>query len=103
MNDRMGNSGLKNRISTAEEAAASIQDGMTIAMSGYAMAGYPKAVVEALVQRKQSGEDLSFGLITGANVPWLDETLGSANLVTRRAPMVASRTLAAQANDGSLS
>ena len=48
------------RISTAEEAAASIRDGMTVAMSGYAMAGYPKAVVEALVQRKQSGEDLSF-------------------------------------------
>ena len=49
-----------NRISTAEEAAASIRDGMTVAMSGYAMAGYPKAVVEALVQRKQSGEALSF-------------------------------------------
>jgi succinyl-CoA:acetate CoA-transferase len=75
---------------------------MTVAMSGYSMAGYPKAVVEALVQRKQSGEDLSFGLITGANVPWLDETLGSANLVIRRAPMLASRTLAAQANNGSL-
>ena len=99
----MGKSGLKNRISTADEAAASIRDGMTVAMSGYAMAGYPKAVVEALVQRKQSGEDLSFGLITGANVPWLDETLGAERLVTRRAPMVASRTLAAQANNGSLS
>ncbi len=92
-----------NRISTAEEAAASIRNGMTVAMSGYAMAGYPKAVVEALVQRKQSGEDLSFGLITGANVPWLDETLGAVELVTRRAPMVASRTLASQANRGSLS
>ena len=90
------------RISTAEEAAASIRNGMTVAMSGYAMAGYPKAVVEALVQRKQGGEDLSFELITGANVPWLDETLGAERLVTRRAPMVASRTLAAQANDGSL-
>ena len=77
----MGNSGLKNRVSTAEEAAASIRDGMTVAMSGYAMAGYPKAVVEALVQRKQSGEDLSFGLITGANVPWLDETLGAEKLI----------------------
>ncbi len=102
MNDRIGDSSLKNRISTAEQAAASIRDGMTVAMSGYAMAGYPKAVAEALVQRKQSGEDLSFGLITGANVPWLDETLGSANLVTRRAPMVAGRTLAEQANNGSL-
>ena len=103
MNDRMGNSGLKKRISTAEEAAASIRDGMSVAMSGYAMAGYPKAVVEALVQRKRSGENLSFGLITGSNVPWLDETLGAEKLVTRRAPMVASRTLAAQANNGSLS
>jgi acyl-CoA hydrolase len=76
---------------------------MTLAMSGWAMAGYPKAVVEALVQRKQAGEDLSFGLITGANVPWLDETLGAEKLVNRRAPMVASRTLAVQANSGSLS
>jgi succinyl-CoA:acetate CoA-transferase len=91
-----------NRIATAEDAAASIGNGMTVAMSGYAMAGYPKAVVEALVQRKRSGEDLSFGLITGANVPWLDETLGAEELVTRRAPMVAGRALAAQANDGSL-
>jgi len=91
-----------NRISTAEEAAASIRDGMTVAMSGYAMAGYPKAVVETLVQRKQRGEDLSFELITGANVPWLDEKLGTAELIARRAPMVASRTLAAQANNGSL-
>jgi succinyl-CoA:acetate CoA-transferase len=98
----LGNSGLKSRISTAEQAATSIRDGMTVAMSGYAMAGYPKAVVETLVQRKQSGEALSFELITGANVPWLDETLGAEKLVTRRAPMVASRTLAAQANAGSL-
>jgi succinyl-CoA:acetate CoA-transferase len=75
---------------------------MTVAMSGYAMAGYPKAVVAALVQRKQSGEDLSFELITGANVPWLDEELGAVELVSRRAPMVASPTLAAQANSGSL-
>ena len=99
----MGNRSLRGRISIAEEAAASIRDGMTVAMSGYAMAGYPKAVVESLVQRKQSGEDLSLNLITGANVPWLDETLGVDKIITRRAPMVASRTLAAQANDGSLS
>lgn len=71
-------------------------------MSGYAMAGYPKAVVEALVQRKRSGEDFAFELITGANVPWLDEKLGAEGLITRRAPMVASRNLAAQANRGSL-
>ena len=63
-----------NRISAAEEAAASIRNGMAVAMSGYAMAGYTKAVVDALVQRKQSDEDLTFELITGAKVPWLYET-----------------------------
>ena len=93
---------MKNRTATAEQAADSIRDGMTVAMSGYAMAGYPKAVVEALVRRRQSGEDLSLTLVTGANVPWLDETLGAQRIIARRAPMVASRTLAAQANDGSV-
>jgi succinyl-CoA:acetate CoA-transferase len=87
---------------SAAEAAAAIQNGMTVAMSGYAMAGYPKAVVDALVERKQQGEELSLSLVTGANVPWLDEKLGSAELLTRRAPMIANRTLAAQANAGTL-
>ena len=95
--------GLQNRIATADEAAAVIRDGMTIAMSGWAMAGYPKAVVNALAARRQSGSDVTIALITGANVPWLDEKLGAEEIISRRAPMLASRTLAAQANNGSLS
>ena len=103
LNDRIGNNSLKKRFSTAEQAAASIRDEMTVAMSGYAMAGYPKAVVEVLVERKQNGENLTINLVTGANVPWLDETLGAEQIIGRRTPMCASRTLAAQANNGSLS
>jgi succinyl-CoA:acetate CoA-transferase len=87
---------------TAEEAAALITDGMTVAMSGYAMAGYPKAVVQSLVTRKAQGEDFSFHLLTGANVPWLDETLGAAGVIHRRTPMVAHRTLAALCNNGTV-
>lgn len=87
---------------TSQEAAGLIKDGMTVAMSGWAMAGYPKAVVEELVLRKQGGENLLINLITGANVPWLDEKLGAESLIARRAPMIASRTLAAQANSGAL-
>jgi succinyl-CoA:acetate CoA-transferase len=102
MNDRIKKSRLLKSMVTAEQAADSIQDGMTIAMSGYAMAGYPKAIVEALIQRKQNGESLSVNLITGANVPWLDEKLGTEQIISRRVPMCASRTLAAQANNGSL-
>jgi len=93
---------LESKKATAQKAAAFIKDGMTVAMSGWAMAGYPKAVPEALVQRKQSGEALAVNLVTGANVPWLDEKLGKEGIILRRAPMIASRTLAAQANKGSL-
>ncbi len=94
---------LSHLKTTAAEAASLIGDGMTVAMSGWAMAGYPKAVPAELVKRKQSGERLSVNLITGANVPWLDETLGAEGLIARRAPMIASRALSAQANRGELS
>jgi len=88
---------------TAEAAAGLIKDGMTVAMSGWAMAGYPKAVPEELVCRRKGGESLAVNLVTGANVPWLDEKLGAEGIISRRAPMIASRTLAAQANKGTMS
>ena len=75
---------------------------MTVAMSGYAMAGYPKAIPEELVKRKTNGEPLAINLITGANVPWLDDVLGSPEIIAGRAPMVASRTLSALANAGKI-
>lgn len=102
MKDRIQKTSLLKHIATAEEAAALIHDGMTVGMSGYAMAGYPKAVVLELVRRKQSGETLSINLITGANVPWLDEKLGVENIISSRTPMCASRTLATQINNGSV-
>lgn len=89
-------------VVTAGEAAASIQDGATVAMSGWAMAGYPKAVPDALAQRKRDGENFRIHLLTGANVPWLDETLASAETLARRTPMCASRTLASQVNRGTV-
>lgn len=102
MRDRIKKASLLKFITTADLAAASIRDGMTVAMSGYAMAGYPKAVVEELVRRKQSGEDLSINLITGANVPWLDEKLGGEQIISRRVPMCASRVLSSLINNGSV-
>ncbi|MDC7226490.1 MAG: acetyl-CoA hydrolase/transferase C-terminal domain-containing protein [Spirochaetales bacterium] len=87
---------------SAEQAAGLIKNGMTVAMGGWAMAGYPKAVPEELVRRVQNGEELSINLITGANVPWLDDKLGAEGIVARRAPMIASRALAAQTNNGTM-
>lgn len=86
----------------AAEAAAMIRPGSTVAMSGWAMAGYPKAVPEALVARRAAGEEVSIFLLTGANAPWLDETLANGGVLSRRAPMCAHRSVAAQVNAGSI-
>lgn len=89
---------LKNRVAPVTKAAEIIKDGMTVAMSGYAMAGYPKAIPEELVRRKNEGLKLSINLITGANVPWLDEVLGGAEILSGRVPMCASKVLSSQVN-----
>jgi succinyl-CoA:acetate CoA-transferase len=89
-------------VAPVEQAVTIIQNGMTVAMSGYAMAGYPKAVVDELVRRRKEGEELSIHLITGANVPELDDKLGEARLIARRTPMCASKSLASQINSGSV-
>jgi len=97
MKDRICPS-IKNRITSAAKASEIISDGMTVAMSGYAMAGYPKAIPEELVRRKSEGQALRINLITAANVPWLDEVLGTAEIIARRVPMCASKVLSSQAN-----
>ncbi len=102
MKDRIKKSSLLQAVGNIEEASSLIQNNMTIAMSGYAMSGYPKAIVEALIARRLAGEDLTIHLITGANVPWLDEKLGTAQILARRTPMCANRALAAQINAGSV-
>jgi len=97
MKDRICAS-LKNRIASAANASEAIMDGMTVAMSGYAMAGYPKAIPEELVRHKNEGKNLAINLITGANVPWLDELLGAAEMIKGRVPMCASKVLSSQVN-----
>ncbi len=94
---------LKNRMISAAKAAEVIQDGMTVAMSGYAMAGYPKAIPAELIRKKKEGNNLSINLVTGANVPWLDEVLGSEGIISRRAPMCANKVLASQINSNKVS
>ncbi|NCB00429.1 MAG: hypothetical protein EOM70_13785, partial [Clostridia bacterium] len=102
VNSLIRNISLQNRVAPADQAAAFICDGMTVAMSGYAMAGYPKAVVAELVRRREAGEALSIHLVTGANVPALDEQLGQAGIIARRTPMCAHPALARQINAGSV-
>ncbi len=90
----------KDKIVSAETAASYLKNSTTLAVSGYSTAGYPKETISALVERKKTEADLSFSVITGANAPWIDETMASAELISRKAPMIASKTLAAQVNSG---
>jgi succinyl-CoA:acetate CoA-transferase len=100
MKNKIEDKSLNKCIVSAKIAADYITDGMTVAMSGYAMAGYPKAVVNELVKRSGNGEKISLNILTGANVPWIDEKLSDANIVAKRAPMCANRKLASQINKG---
>ncbi|MBM3136624.1 MAG: hypothetical protein FJZ98_00365 [Chloroflexi bacterium] len=97
MIDRISPS-LSTRMTSAVIASEVIMNGMTVAMSGYAMAGYPKAVPEELVRQKQKGQNLAINLITGANVPWLDELLGGSEVISERVPMCAHKALSSQVN-----
>ena len=52
--DRVRNSALQAKITTAEAAAALIKPGMNIGASGFTPAGYPKAVPLALAERMKA-------------------------------------------------
>ena len=49
--ERIRLNSLHDKVMSAEEAAALIQDGMTVGMSGFTRAGEAKAVPQALAER----------------------------------------------------
>ena len=68
LSDRVRNIKLRNRITSPEMAASAVKDGATLATSGMARAGYPKAFPLALADRGRAGEKLQINLYTGASV-----------------------------------
>ena len=54
---RIAHAGLRQKIMSAEAAAALIQNGDHVGMSGFTGAGYPKAVPLALAQHIQREHD----------------------------------------------
>lgn len=102
MKGRIACSRLFDRIASGEEAAASIQDGMTVAMGGYSSSGYPKVIAQELAARRDRGENFQIRLLTGANDGPLDTLLGNHGLLSWRAPMIESKVLAKQANNGAV-
>jgi succinyl-CoA:acetate CoA-transferase len=98
--DRIRLAALQDKIMSADAAAALIQDGMTVGMSGFTRAGDCKAVPLALA-RRAAADPLQITLITGASLGNdTDKILSESNVLARRLPFQSDATLRRQTNDG---
>jgi succinyl-CoA:acetate CoA-transferase len=89
--NRVLNSVLAQRVMSAEEAAALIQPGCQIGMSGFTGSGYPKAVPMALARKVADahlrGEKFKVNVFTGASTgPELDGALAMSGAMQLRTP-----------------
>lgn len=76
---------------TAEEAAAMINNGDTLGLSGFTAPGTPKAIGEALAKKAEKeheeGRPFKVNIFTGASTSdHVDGVLSRANAINRRAP-----------------
>lgn len=101
MHERIRCKALEDKLMTAREAAALFSGEMTVATSGFTMAGYPKAVPMAIAQRAKEGVPMALTLITGASVgPELEESLLEAGVIRRRFPYQTNARMRRAINDG---
>lgn len=98
---------LKNKVMSAEQAAAFINDGDTVGMSGFTGAGYPKALPGALAKRaeaqRQAGNHFQINLWTGASTaPELDGALAAVDGINMRLPFQSDPVCRKQINNGQM-
>jgi len=95
---------LKNadgKIKTPEEAAALIQKGMTVGVSGFTPSGYPKVVPQALARRAEKEGPIPITLWAGASVgPELDGELARTGCIKKRFPYQTNSDIQKKINDG---
>ncbi len=104
---RILNRALRDKVVTAEEAAGMIPAGVTVGMSGFTGAGYPKAVPLALAKRIMDanlrGEKFRLGVWTGASTaPELDGALAMVDGVELRLPYQSDRVCRKKINAGEM-
>lgn len=107
MPDRIRHPGLSARRMSAPDAAALIAPGMTVAMSGFTGAGYPKAVPQALAARiaqvHAGGGAFQLRVLTGASTgPELDGALARADAIALRLPYQSDPAARERINAGAL-
>ncbi len=103
LNERIRNTSLNERITSAEKAAEMIRDGMVIGVSGFTPSGYPKAVPFAIAERVKKGERLKLSLYSGASLgPEIDELWAGLDIISMRLPYQTSSALRNSINDGTV-
>ena len=96
---------FRNLVTDAASAVARIRHGDTVAISGFASAGTPKAFAPALADRirrvRADGGELSVNLLTGASVASEAESLlAEVDGVALRMPYQSEPTARGKINDG---
>jgi len=98
--DRIRCAQLRQRVTTAADAAGWIEDGMTVGMSGFTRAGDVKVVPAALAERARHAP-LKITLLTGASLGHdTDKLLTEAGVLARRMPFQVDPVLRAAINRG---
>jgi succinyl-CoA:acetate CoA-transferase len=99
---RIRNKILRERIISAEEAAALIKHGMNIGTSGFTPSGYPKVVPLALAKRMKQ-EPFKVNLWTGASVgKELDAALAEVGGIAKRLPYQTNNDTRKAINNGQI-
>lgn len=102
---RVRHEAYRRKIVSAQEAVQWIRPGDTVAISGFASAGTPKAVTPALAEHirrsRATGEDFRINLLTGASVSAETERmLAEVDGIALRMPYQAEATARKCINDG---
>lgn len=88
------------KLATAQEAASFIKSGMCLAMSGFTLVGYPKAIPRALCR---SGHAKDLTILSGASVgDDMDGVMTRKGLVARRFPYMSNKDMRGQINAGTI-
>ena len=92
------------RVMNAEAAAEYIKPGMVLGVSGFTIAGYPKAVAAVLARRARSGEKLDLTVYSGASLgEEFDGELARAGAFRARMPYQTNKDLRNAINSGDIS
>ena len=97
---RIGIPELRERVVSAEEAAALIPDGSVVGMSGFTRAGDAKVVPLALAERAKV-EPFKIDVYTGASLgPEVDVHLAESGAIRKRGPYQGERAMRNLINKG---